>query len=79
MYLVTLDKSQKNIKLFQMRTLLILSYLLNESENDIVNASDKSIALLLKILQSSSEGEGHYSRKYGYWAVEILAGKTLTL
>ena len=67
---------KSNLLFVKMRTIMLLSYIINESENDIINASDKSITLLLKVLQSAVESDNHYSKKYGYWAVEVLAGRS---
>ena len=61
------------------KVVMLLSYIVNESENDIINSSDKNIGFIVKVLQSTIEAENHFSRKYGYWAVEIIAGKCLLL
>lgn len=67
---------KSNLLIIKTRTIMLLSYIINESENDIINASDKNLSLMVKVLLSCVESENHFSRKYGYWAVEILAGET---
>ena len=57
------------------KVVMLLSYIVNESENDIIHSSDKNIGFIVKVLQNTVEAENHFSRKYGYWAVEIIAGK----
>ena len=57
------------------KVVMLLSYIVNESENDIINSSEKNIGFIIKVLQSTIEAENHFSRKYGYWTVEIIAGK----
>ncbi len=58
------------------KVIMLLSYIVNESENDIIHTSDKNIGFIVKVLQNTIEAENHFSRKYGYWAVEIIAGET---
>ncbi len=57
------------------KVIMLLSYIVNESENDIIHTSDKNIGFIVKVLQNTIEAENHFSRKYGYWAVEIIAGE----
>lgn len=57
------------------KSLIILSYIATESENDVIHASDKNLVFAVKILQSALESDNHYSSKYGYWAVEIVSGQ----
>ena len=57
------------------KSMMLMSYVISESENDIINSSDRNISFLVKMLQSTIESENHYSKKYGYWAVEVAAGK----
>lgn len=57
------------------KALVVLSYVANESENDLIHATDKNLAFAVKMLLSAIECDNHYSSKYGYWAVEIMAGK----
>ena len=57
------------------KSLMILSYIATESENDVIHASDKNLVFAIKMLQSALESDNHYSSKYGYWAVEIISGQ----
>lgn len=57
------------------KSLIILSYIATESENDVIHASDKNLVFAVKMLQSALESDNHYSSKYGYWAIEIVSGK----
>jgi len=56
------------------KSLIILSYIATESENDVIHASDKNLVFAVKMLQSALEYDNHYSNKYGYWAIEIVSG-----
>ncbi|ELT99867.1 hypothetical protein CAPTEDRAFT_226936 [Capitella teleta] len=56
------------------KAIMLLSYVINETENDIINATDKNLVFMVKMLQAALESENHYSKKYGYWAVEVAAG-----
>ena len=58
---------------------MLLSYIINESENDVINASDKNIGFTIKMLEATLEKDNHYSRKFGKEflavAVEVAAGR----
>lgn len=62
------------VLMIKTKAVMLLSYVINETENDIINATDKNIAFMVKMLQSAIENDNHYSKKFGYWAVEIIAG-----
>lgn len=66
---------KSSLLVIKSKTVMLLSYIISESENDIINASDKHIAFFAKVLQTSMESENHYAKKYGYWAVEVVAGE----
>jgi len=57
------------------KSLIILSYIATESENNVIHASDKNLVFAIKMLQSALESDNHYSSKYGYWAIEIVSGQ----
>ncbi len=63
------------VLLVKTKTMILLSYIINESENDVINASDKSLGFVLKILQATLDSENHYSKKFNFWAVEVAAGR----
>ena len=56
-------------------TIMVLSYIISESENDIINATDKHLVYIIKILEAAVRSENHFAKRYGFWAVEIAAGK----
>ena len=60
--------------LFQIRTKTIinLAYLITEEEDHLINANDDNFVLLKQILESCLEKPDHHSRKYGFWATEVL-------
>lgn len=64
---------KSSLLMVKTKTIMLLTYLINESENDIINSSDKNLGFVLKMLQSTLESENHFSKKYGYWAVEVTA------
>ena len=66
---------KSSLLMVKTRTIMLLSYIMSESENDIINSSDKNIGFVVKMLQSAVEGDNHYSKKYGFWAVEAAAGE----
>ena len=68
---------KSSLLVIKSKTVMLLSYIINESENDIINSSDKHIAFFVKVLQTAMESENHYAKKYGYWAVEVVAGRCL--
>ncbi|KAK2180057.1 hypothetical protein NP493_460g04048 [Ridgeia piscesae] len=61
----------------KIKTIILLSYVVTETENEIVNATDKNIGLVVKMLQTTVDSNNHFSRKYGFSASEAVAGKTL--
>ena len=56
------------------KVLILMSYLVTENENDILNNSDKNINFMIKMLKIGIDSEKHFAKKYGYWAVEMAAG-----
>ena len=65
---------KSSLLMVKTKTIMLLTYLINESENDIINSSDKNLGFVIKMLQSTLESDNHFSKKYGYWAVEVTAG-----
>ena len=53
---------------------LILSYIITEEENEIINATDENIAFIIEILKDALNSENHFSQKYAFWASEIACG-----
>ncbi|CAH1775998.1 unnamed protein product [Owenia fusiformis] len=53
---------------------LIMSYIISEQENAIINADDRNIIFIIGILQSAIESENHFSKKFAFHANEIVSG-----
>lgn len=66
-------RSSKNA-MIRCKCELLLAYIINEDENEIINSSDSSFAFLLKILDDALMSEGRQSKKWGFQAVEIIMG-----
>jgi len=60
--------------LVRTKAYLILSYIVNEHENDIINATDENIAYIVHILQTAVDSENHFSQLHAFWASEIACG-----
>jgi hypothetical protein len=60
--------------LVRTKAYLILSYVIDERENDIINATDENIQYIVEILRDALESENHFSQKYAFWASEIVCG-----
>ena len=59
----------------KIKTAILLAYVVTETENEIVNATDKNVGLVVRMLQTTVDTSCHYSRKYGFSASEAVAGK----
>jgi len=60
--------------LVRTKAYLILSYIVSEQENDIINATDENIAYIVHILQTAVASENHFSQLHAFWASEIACG-----
>jgi len=60
--------------LVRTKAYLILSYVVSEQENDIINATDENIAYIVHILQTAMDSENHFSQMHAFWASEIACG-----
>lgn len=60
--------------LVRTKAFLILSYIISEDENDLINATDENIAYIVGILRDALESENHFSQFYAFWALEITCG-----
>ena len=60
--------------LIKIKAYLILSYIISEEENDIINAQDDNIRFITHILKEALESENHFSKTYAFWASEIVCG-----
>lgn len=60
--------------LIKTKSYLILSYIINEEENEIINAKDDNIQFIIDILKEALDSENHFSKTYAFWALEIVCG-----
>ena len=60
--------------LVKAKAYLILSYLINEEENDLINATDENLAFLIRILKEALASENHFAQTCAFWAYEIADG-----
>ena len=67
-----LDKS--NNLMVRCKSKLLMAYIINEDENELVNSEDSSFVFLIKILDNALTYPEHQSKKWGYQAVEIIMG-----
>ena len=58
--------------LVKVKAYLILSYIINEDENSIINATDENIAFIIRILQDALEGRTCHQLKKFLFRVYIL-------
>ncbi|XP_064644563.1 uncharacterized protein LOC135498267 [Lineus longissimus] len=58
----------------KLKVLILLSYIITEDENMIIHADDTNICYIIEILKSAIESEGHFSKKYGFCASELVHG-----
>ncbi len=52
--------------------MVILAHLITEDEGHLINADDENFRLLMRILESCLKYADHHSKKYGFWADEVL-------
>ena len=53
---------------------LLLAYIINEDENEEINADSKNFTFLVSILESALKSQNHRSKKYGFQATELITG-----
>ena len=53
---------------------IILAHIINEDENEEINADSKNFTLLVRILESALKSPNHRSKKYGFHTVELITG-----
>ena len=64
-------QSSENTML-QCKVAIILAYLIDEDENEMINSDDKNIVFIIKILKNCLQHKDHASRIYGYKASEVI-------
>lgn len=62
--------------MLQMRSMLILAFLLTESDKNksVIELEEKDIKFLIELLQDAMNSPGERSPKYGYTAAELIIG-----
>jgi len=60
--------------LIRTKAYLILSYIISEDENDVINATDVNLGYIVAILQAALDGENHFAAEFAFWAAEIACG-----
>ena len=55
------------------KALIIQAYLITEEENETINSEDKTFKFKLKILASTMKTPEHYSKIYGFSAIEVIS------
>lgn len=70
-----IQHTKSQITVIRARCLILISYVISENENDIVNCTDKNLGFLARVLQVCLESDSHFSRKLGIWAIDVISGK----
>ena len=65
---------KKDQGLVKVKAYLILSYIITENENELINTNEENIALIVQILREALASENHYSKTYAFWATEVACG-----
>lgn len=60
--------------LVKTKAYLILSYIINDTENEVINATDENIEFIIGILREALDSENHFSKTFAFWASEIVCG-----
>ena len=63
-----------DIVMVRVKTLMILSYITSETENEIINSDDENFAFIIQVLTDALESDSHVSAKYGMCVAEVLKG-----
>ena len=58
----------------KLKAALLLSYIINEDENEEINADSKNFTFIVSILESALKSPNHRSKKYGFQAAELITG-----
>ena len=53
---------------------ILLAYIINEDENEVINADSKSFTLIVIILESALKSPNHRSEEYGFRTVQLITG-----
>ena len=61
-----------DIPMVRVKTLIILSYITSETENEIINSDDENFQFIVEVLTDAMNSDSHKSLKYGMTAAEVL-------
>ncbi|XP_046330967.2 uncharacterized protein LOC124114439 isoform X2 [Haliotis rufescens] len=56
------------------KSLIIISYLVDEEQNEVISASSDTLKFIVNILKESLTSVDHFAAKYGMNAVEVVKG-----
>ena len=56
------------------KSLMVMSYLVNEQENNVLSSSDDTITFIVQVLADSSKCKNHMSTKFGMSTLEVMKG-----
>ncbi|XP_053372645.1 uncharacterized protein LOC123560565 [Mercenaria mercenaria] len=62
------------VPMIRLKSLIILSYILSEAENEMINSDDDNFMFIFKVLGDALQSASHKSSKYGMSVVEIMKG-----
>lgn len=63
-----------DVAMVRVKTLIILSFITSETENEIINTDDENFQFIVQVLKDALISENHMSLKYGMSAAEVLKG-----
>ncbi|KAL3836546.1 hypothetical protein ACJMK2_021970 [Sinanodonta woodiana] len=66
--------SGSRVQIITAKVLIILSYLISEAENEIINSDDQNISFIIQVLGCAMDSKKHFSATYGMDAQETLRG-----
>lgn len=65
---------RSNIAMVRIKTLIVLSYILSEAENELISSNDENFTFIFEVLADSLKTSNHVSKKYGMNSYEVLRG-----
>lgn len=71
---VLMKLSKTRIAMIKAKCLIVMSYIVNDSEIHIVSTDSQVLVFIINILKDAKRSEDHMSYKYGMNVVEILHG-----
>lgn len=65
---------QSEVPMIRLKSFIILSYIISEAENELINSDDDNFVFIFKVLGDALQSENHRSSKYGMGVVEVMKG-----